>query len=871
MSIHNSKILTRHTPCLAEQRILTFSHGTRVTVRDLFGTMPVRVKHRALQAEKSNFTRDWDRLLLDVVALLIAWPGSVVVSIRDVSSRQTLTLKTDSQPKLWVNDSCRLLHQASLSGSHSASDWVVIGASSPTLSVSGYVCRVPVATKRAQFISLGIEPLSNEFRCNVLYEEVNRVFADSSFGAVEDEKDSEETSRNAKPEGFTNKELKARKGVDRWPMFFLKMSPTSPETQKPLEVDDILDDRQLNLALVADLLKAMFYEFLKKSHCRPKSVDLSTKSKLRSQRDFGNGRQSRPNAAVTTLSSKSSTGAAHSLDATPTEEPVRKEIQFETPDSKPESRLAAWSKIKSGQPLQTFKQSASPRSRTQSAATTPSHGSRKSTPGYSFADRSRSATPVEHLQPLYDENGKLTRKPFKDTDLPKVFNASSNQVTEREIDQQSHRSRNCPPQDETFQWINPATRMAITVNSRTGFVTAPKSLTLSRRALENEVRVPNCNAYEIISTAQGTTPWTRDLVRKWRNPVFELTEPPIPKLPDVSETLGLGPTHDSHHGHGDQAAFNLGNRHEISAMSLQGRLSKSTLKKAQLIAQVDRKFLLSKIAFDRIDINTDDTDSAPVSSSVLVLIDQHAADERCRVEDLMRGYFKIATDNDGQKYWMAISEVLSKPVQFELSVKDKEVLGRFQQYFEHWGICYGIQASASALPGETSQAKMKLQSVKIKVSVLSLPPAISERCRTEPRLLAELIRKEAWRLNDEDGSLHQPIPRILFDQDVESAVPVWVSLFHGCPKGIVELINSRSCRSAIMFNDPLTMDQCFDLLDRLNQCAFPFQCAHGRPSMVPLVDFGGGLPQLGNMVESNGRVVGGEPFGQAFKKWKEAR
>jgi DNA mismatch repair protein MLH3 len=49
---------------------------------------------------------------------------------------------------------------------------------------------------------------------------------------------------------------------------------------------------------------------------------------------------------------------------------------------------------------------------------------------------------------------------------------------------------------------------------------------------------------------------------------------------------------------------------------------------------------------------------------------------------------------------------------------------------------------------------------------------------------------------------------------------------------------------AIMFNDPLTLEQCNDLVKRLTDCAFPFQCAHGRPSMVPLVDLGN-QPALG--------------------------
>lgn len=45
---------------------------------------------------------------------------------------------------------------------------------------------------------------------------------------------------------------------------------------------------------------------------------------------------------------------------------------------------------------------------------------------------------------------------------------------------------------------------------------------------------------------------------------------------------------------------------------------------------------------------------------------------------------------------------------------------------------------------------------------------------------------------------------------------------------------------AIMFNDALSLDECSSLVLRLANCAFPFQCAHGRPSMVPLLDLGGG-------------------------------
>lgn len=786
MSIHNAHVLTRHTPSPPEQRVLTFSHGTRVTVRDLFGSMPVRVKHRALQAEKSSFSREWDWLLLDLVALLLARPDSACVSIRDASNRQTTILKTGSQPRSWLADGCRLLHQASLCGSPDSSNWIAIGASSPTLSIAGYVCREPVATKRVQFISLGIEPLSNEYRCNILYEEVNKVFADSSFGVIEDDSGSDDTPR--KLDGFTNKQLKARKGVDRWPMFFLKMSPTSPTLQRLVQIDDMLDGHQPNLALITDLLKAMFYEFLKKNHCRPRKVHLSTKPKLLRP----SYRNTSPGSNDVTGKSMLSTVPGPSIASAG--ELVQELSHCEKSDSLPDPTFASWSRIKAGQQLQTFQKAAAPRSGTQSTSTTPTQISGNSTPGRGSTGRSRPTTPAEPSRsPLYDANGKLMRKPFEDTSLSESSSRAAIRPVEPGSEEHSSQSWNHELQDEMFEWINPATKMATTINARTGFSMAPKPLTLSRRVSKAKSKGASSDSE---AKNHGTrTPWTRDLFSEWNNPVFESAEAPIPKLPDMLETLGLDPRPGGHHCHHGKVAVVLDTRYETSVMGLQGRLSKDTLRRAQLISQVDKKFIFARLPFDRLKEDKEGTITRPGPSSVLVLIDQHAADERCRVEALMKDYFKPATYKDGSQFWGAVTEVLPKPVQFELSSLDEDVLGRFQQYFSYWGICYDIEVSAPAGHRDEGRLKKRSHDTKAKASVRSLPPAILERCRTEPRLLVELLRKEAWRLNDEAMSVSQPKIMPVSEQAVDSDVPVWVSLFHGCPQGIVELINSRSCRS----------------------------------------------------------------------------
>lgn len=859
MSLHNSKVLSRHTPCLPEQRFLTFGHGTRATVRDLFGSMPVRVKHRALQAEKSSFSKDWDQLLLDLVALFIAWPSAVSVSIRESSSRQTLSLKTAS--KTWLSDSCRLLHQVLLCDSPSTSGWVSVGASAPTLSISGYVCREPVATKRIQFIALGIEPLSNEYRSNVLYEEVNRVFANSSFGAI-DEEDPDRNQKDIQMGGFVQRDLKARKGVDRWPMFFLKISPASSAIQRPLEIDDILDHRQPSLVLITDLLKAMFYEFLNKNLCQPRKVALSAKSNTRRHRE--SDKSSGNIDAALTVSVKARQDSGQSPSSTQAEEPVHKASRLAPEDSRLEPSLDFWSKIKLGQTLPTFQGSAPPPSRTQSARLSTASRSRATTPGHGDAKSSRPAL-AEHSRPmLYDANGRLTRKPFEDID-PKILVGrgtrepdDANPPTPR-----SQQSPQRPLEDETFEWINPVTKMVSIVNSRTGFALPPRSLTLNKRASERAKEVGKTDSNSSLDTEE-MTPWIGDLISKWKNPVFELTEQPIPKLPDMPDMLGIDLRPAGHNCNQGLPAFSEASHHEIPAMGLHGRLSKDTIKRATLIAQADSKFILAKVPFDRV------TEDRKDPRSFLVLIDQHAADERCRVEALMKEYFKRTADEHGNRIWKAVTELLPKPLQFEVSSQDKSVLHRFQDHFTHWGIFYDVVLSSSGEIGVELTTK-KMKKTKSKVVVRSLPPAIIERCRTEPRLLAELVRKEAWKLNDEKGLAQEPRTRAIIAGEDEKDGPAWVSLFHGCPQGIVELINSRSCRSAIMFNDPLSLDQCAGLLDRLVRCAFPFQCAHGRPSMVPLVDLGDGMVEIGSSLGGIERKDEKDNFGRRFMKWKQLR
>ncbi|EGC34526.1 hypothetical protein DICPUDRAFT_153264 [Dictyostelium purpureum] len=57
------------------------------------------------------------------------------------------------------------------------------------------------------------------------------------------------------------------------------------------------------------------------------------------------------------------------------------------------------------------------------------------------------------------------------------------------------------------------------------------------------------------------------------------------------------------------------------------------------------------------------------------------------------------------------------------------------------------------------------------------------------------------------------------------------------PPAAHRILASKACRTAIKFGHNLTKEVCIKLLEDLNECNIPFQCAHGRPSIIPLINY----------------------------------
>ncbi|RMD42168.1 hypothetical protein DV735_g2961, partial [Chaetothyriales sp. CBS 134920] len=247
--------------------------------------------------------------------------------------------------------------------------------------------------------------------------------------------------------------------------------------------------------------------------------------------------------------------------------------------------------------------------------------------------------------------------------------------------------------------------------------------------------------------------------------------------------------------------------------------SSSGAEDKELLGQIDAKFILAVVRQD---------DSEPA----LLVIDQHAADERVKVEQL---FLQLCVPEAVE---------LAVPLNFEVTAEEQNRLLDMRDYFADWAIRFEIDRG------------------KETISVTHLPSVIAERCRLEPRLLIDLVRKAVW--SQDTSRSHTSAPSV--DRGSKES---WMSKLSRCPQGLVEMVNSRACRTAVMFNDVLGKEQCQTILRQLSACTFPFQCAHGRPSMTLLASFGSF--RVGSSEERHDDEADRhQDFGTAYRKWCEA-
>ena len=743
--------------------------------------MPVRVKQRAIGSSNGDNEKEIQSLNKKIVGLILAWHRPISISLKNVDASGKLQIRANQMlttpkhekiqpsPLFDLSFICSVLFQAGYLDLSGSKDWIKTSARTPSVAIKGAISLRPAPSKNFQFISLGMHPVNSESSINVLYEEINRLFSSSSFGTQEGWSNVEDTVKSKrskdgrfKTDGFTNKQLKGvGKGVDRWPMFYIRLELL--EDAKLVARDGVDRLREGILSTVLNVLSAMIASFLEENHLRPRT----RQPRLQ--------RHDSKNSATVGID----LGLQRRGEGLQTLRPSSSSYQ--------EQGFSTWSRIKVG-------------TRVSRSATCSPH-SQQTQAGDMDIDEKEAAESV-------------VLKPRKSAG-PRHFSHAP--------------EHNC---EQTLDWRNPISGATVFMNARTGLVVEPHPPKRPRNAASdtkasvssppttmNTIAIPDhirrltqSVSSPFLSLKPGS--WSSDLLKKWENPVFNIPEEDIPQISfNELNAEGSDILHSRRRHCSDldiQKAF------AQYTTSFSATLSKDALKNSRIISQVDTKFVLICLEETQRSLNE--------RSELLVLVDQHAADERIRVEGLLGTLGSSSTK-------------LAKPIIFEVQVREHGVLARCATYFAAWGILYDMQTLS--------------EYHKCRISVKALPSAIAERCRIEPKVLIELIKTEAWKRNEDGSSVTRK----------------------ACPQGLLDMLNSRACRSAIMFNDELTMEEAQTLIKRLGDCNFPFQCAHGRPSMIPLVNLGtnSGM-DLGEMAfkGENGWGTRREEkgFGEAWRSWK---
>lgn len=182
--------------------------------------------------------------------------------------------------------------------------------------------------------------------------------------------------------------------------------------------------------------------------------------------------------------------------------------------------------------------------------------------------------------------------------------------------------------------------------------------------------------------------------------------------------------------------------------------------------------------------------------STLVVFDQHAVHERIRVEG-----FLTALTSSPQQYRQLIRRAANKPffkplVLTNLSQDDLELLqtAGARDFLRHF--------------------HLDTQILQTSVIVRSRPCIIEEPLPGVEDLVVKLLQDYR-----QIQTLPPGAPR-------EKALAL--------PQCIRDIVDSKACRGALMFFTKISRDHCRRLLQELSTTSFPFICAHGRPSVVPL-------------------------------------
>lgn len=322
---------------------------------------------------------------------------------------------------------------------------------------------------------------------------------------------------------------------------------------------------------------------------------------------------------------------------------------------------------------------------------------------------------------------------------------------------------------------------------------AVPSTKTSNLILNSNTRMAKIRAYK---KAESTTPSNRQIDSRKIKPIID-------RLNGISPQEGLDNIPSYQKNDCPIAASysnSLGCIKKVEDMNF--KLDRYQLLKAEVIRQIDKKFILLKIPPNQ---NT--------THILLIIVDQHACDERINLENYLTDFL----------YQVLRETLMIQPISdctIDIDITEGYLFKHYEKEFKKWAISYEIKM-------------MNLETCFLIVS--SLPSVLAMKVQGDKQFLKNALLQM---VHDLKNSVKMPISN-MFDKNIFNLSKdkfKWWKYLHCLPTMFLEIFNSKACRSAIMFGDPLSTADCSLLIKKLSQCHIPFQCAHGRPSAIPLLE-----------------------------------
>ncbi|KAF6762214.1 hypothetical protein DFP72DRAFT_802844 [Ephemerocybe angulata] len=377
-------------------------------------------------------------------------------------------------------------------------------------------------------------------------------------------------------------------------------------------------------------------------------------------------------------------------------------------------------------------------------------------------------------------------------------------------------------ESDRISWTDPSTGDTFIIDSRTGNSLGQMSSTIGMEdtapggGLEDRRTLKLRGSASTTESSDVPTWLSRALDG---NTAYAVVEQRLPSLTSATPDQRMC----SQKGAGN-SPFSVGNESIQSAR----HISRQQLRHARVIAQVDRKFVACLLTSERSSrsAHSKSVSSCQDTGTTLVLVDQHAADERVRVESFLKplclGFLYSRSGGMNPEEATPITRLIP-PRRALLTRHEASLLKRnagIRELFRCWGISF------MEMPENDIGSSVDVGSSDdyVQILVTSLPEVLADKLRRDNELQA-VLKSTLGEI--EFGTLSADMTSLPSSQ-LGDTLHDWLPALRCCPQSLVELINSKACRGAVMFNDELTKEQCERLVSQLAQTTFPFQCAHGR-------------------------------------------